>query len=189
MQAGVSFELGGGWREGVRDTEPPEGRSCCAFDECTSRMILKLVSLLEHQGKNQAQALQCSSPCARKSGACACTCVHLHLPRPRHPRVLLRLAHASKQQQAVVGVAESSSTYQRQQRRACGAVDGYVAIAGVLVPSYRYSLCLNARVQDWRGDTERVCFSFPMMYGLCGPTRYASSVGFKTSVSLGSGTV
>ena len=28
-----------------------------------------------------------------------------------------------------------------------------------------------------------------MVYGWCGPARYASSVGFKTSILLGSGTV
>ena len=56
---GISFELGGRWREGVRDAvPPPKGVGFpCSFDKC---MILKFVSLLQHQGKDQPQALQCT---------------------------------------------------------------------------------------------------------------------------------
>ena len=68
-------------------------------------MILKLVTLLEHQGKDQPQAPQCSSPCARESGTCACSCIDFRLPFPLHLCVSLCLAHASSQQQAVVGAA------------------------------------------------------------------------------------
>ena len=143
--------------------------------------IFIFVSLLEHRGKDQPQASQCSSPWARKSGACACDCVHFHLSC--RLRVLLGLAHASKQQQTVVGDAESSST-QRQQPRACGVVDGSLS------PERSVESPATGICRDVVSETEEeIPREHDIMYGWCGPTRYPFSAGLKAYVSFGAGTI